>query len=197
LSLRTIGDWCVIDVLEEGEVRQLASAHVDPAKAGLLEELARRYPPRADSPHATARVIRTGQTLLVSELSDSELHSLCVDEEHLRLVRRLGARSAMAVPLVARGHTLGAVAFGSAERLFRNDDVELAQELARRAAIAIDNARLYRASEEGVRIRDEFLSIAAHELFTPLTSLALVVQGLDRLTSSPEALLRATRIVDR
>ncbi|WP_437593539.1 AAA family ATPase [Sorangium sp. So ce1000] len=180
--VQTLADWCSIDIVEDGELRRLAGAHGDPEKAPVLKELQLRYPPRWGSPHPSITVLRTGEPLLMPELPDEILRTMCVDDEHLRLLRELGTRTRLSVPLAVRGQRLGALTLssGTPGRRYGRADLELAQEVAHRAAIAIDNARLYRASQEAVRARSEFLSVATHELNTPLTSLTLSVQSLRR-----------------
>jgi predicted ATPase/signal transduction histidine kinase/tRNA A-37 threonylcarbamoyl transferase component Bud32 len=181
LCVRSLADWCVIDVLlDSQEIQRVAGAHAEPAKEPLIRKLQQRYPPRWDSPHPSARVLRSGEPLLLPEVSGNELRSFCEDDEHLQLIRELGIRTALAVPLAARGQTLGVISLSSASpgRSYGRAELELAQELARRAATAVDNARLYCKAQEAVRLRDEFLSIASHELYTPMTSLMLSLQGL-------------------
>jgi predicted ATPase/signal transduction histidine kinase/tRNA A-37 threonylcarbamoyl transferase component Bud32 len=182
LCVRSLADHCMIDIVEGSEIRRIAGTHADPAKEPMIAELQRRYPPRWDSPHPSSAVLRSGAALLLPEVTDEVLRPLCEDDQHFRLVRELGTCTALSVPLVARGQTLGVLTLGSAApgRRFGHADVELAQEVARRAAIAIDNARLYGTSEKAVRLRDEFLSTASHELRTPITSLKLVIQSLVR-----------------
>jgi signal transduction histidine kinase len=114
------------------------------------------------------------------ELSDEAVRGFCADDEHFRIIRELGTRSGMVVPLVARGQVLGALTVGSADRRYGPADLELAKEEAQRAAIAIDNSRLYRDSQRAVRVREEFLMVAAHELRTPFTSLQLQIQSLQQ-----------------
>ncbi|MDI3289730.1 AAA family ATPase [Polyangium sp. 15x6] len=186
LCVQSISDWCVIDIVEGGEIRRIAGAHKDPAKAPLVEELQRRYPPRWNSPHAASRVLRTGQPVLIPELSEEVIGKLVVDDEHLRLSHELGAQSSMIVPLVAHGQTLGVLSVVSSapERRYGRADLVLVEEVARRAAVAIDNARLYRKTQEAVRVRDEFLTVASHELNTPVTSLRLTLQSIDRAIRS-------------
>jgi signal transduction histidine kinase len=182
LCVEWLADWCVIDLAEGNQLRRIAGTHADPAKQKILEELRRRYPPRgADAPHASARVMQSGEPLLETVLSPERLRALCDDDEHARLVSALGARSAVVVPLVARGQALGALTLGSGTAgRYRPSDLEVARDLARRAATAIDNAQLYREAQNAIRLRDEFLSIASHELRTPLQSLQLAVQTLAR-----------------
>jgi signal transduction histidine kinase len=186
LCVRSISDWCVIDIVEGEEIRRISGAHADPAKEPLLEEFQRRYPARWDSPHPATTVLRTGEPLLFPELSDEVIRKLVVDDEHLRLSRELGARSSMIVPLVAHGQTLGVLSVVSSApgRRYGRADLELVEEVARRAAIAIDNARLYRKTQEALRVRDEFLTVASHELNTPMTSLSLSLESIARALQS-------------
>ncbi|XXX82645.1 ATP-binding sensor histidine kinase [Sorangium sp. So ce134] len=186
LSVRSFCDWCVIDLVDGGEARRTSWAHRDRAKEPLFEELRRRYPPRRDSPHPAARVLRDGSPVLVPELSDEVLRRYCEDDGHMSLIRELGTRSSITVPLVARAQTIGMLSVVSSvpERRFGDADLELTQELARRTAIAIDNARLYGAAQQAIRVRDEFLTVATHELNTPMTSLTLTLEAMDRALQS-------------
>ncbi|MFT3769648.1 MAG: GAF domain-containing protein [Minicystis sp.] len=166
LCVRALADHCLIDIVEGREIRRLAVAHADPAKEPLLRELQRRHPPRWDSTHPASAVLRTGTPLLFPEVSDEVLRASCDDDEHFRILREIGTRTGLSVPLVARGQMLGALTLssGTPGRGFGRADLDLAEEVARRAAIAIDNARLYRASREAARARGEFLTVASHEL---------------------------------
>ncbi|WP_438044555.1 sensor histidine kinase [Sorangium sp. So ce128] len=186
LSVRSLCDWCMIDLVADGEIRRISWAHRDPAKESLFEELERRYPPRPDSPRPAARVLRSGEPLLVPEVSEAVLREYCEDDEHVRLLRELGTYSSITVPLVARGQPIGALGIVSSvpERRYGDADLELIQEVARRAAIAIDNARLYHTAQEAIRARDEFLTLATHELNTPMTSLTLTLEAMHRARQS-------------
>ncbi|APR82363.1 Signal transduction histidine kinase CheA [Minicystis rosea] len=204
LCVRSLADYCIIDIVEGREIRRLPAAYADPEKGPALKELERRYPPRWDSRHPAATVLRSGEPLLLPVLSDEVLRATSEDESHYRLLRDLGTRTAIVVPLVARGQTLGVITLvsGAADRRFARADLELAEEVARRAGIALDNARLYRASQEAVRARSEFLTVASHELNTPLTSLRLAVQSLCRLaplgrTIDPQAMSKMLELVAR
>jgi len=201
LSVRERADWCMIDLIEDGQVRWVAGAHRDPTKERLLEELWRDYPPGPGSKAPPAVVLQTGQPLLMSEIDDAALARTCTTKEHRGLVKQVGARTGVFVPLLIRGETIGAIAFGADRRGLRYDraDLDVVVEVARRAAMAVDNARLLRKTEEAVRLRDEFLSVASHELRTPITSLQLMVQGLTRgvVKQSSESGLRALGVVER
>jgi PAS domain S-box-containing protein len=146
LAVPRLADWCGISIREDdGTVNQLAVAHVDPDKVELAKSLAERYPPDPDSPYGVPAVLRTGKSQLIREIPESMLEAAAQDEEHLGLLRDLNLRSGMVVPLVARGKAVGAISFVSAEsgRLYDESDLELAEDLARRAAMAVDNAKLF------------------------------------------------------
>ncbi|XXX82643.1 ATP-binding sensor histidine kinase [Sorangium sp. So ce134] len=189
LSVRTLCSWCVIDIVEGGEIRRAFWAHRDPTLESLIQELERRYPPGRDSPHPATRVLRSREPLLLPEISEAILREHCEDDGHVMLLRELGTYSLITVPLVARGQPIGALSVVSSvpERRYGDADLELVQEVARRAAIAIDNAWLYRAAQEAIRVRDEFLTVATHELNTPMTSLTLSLEGLHRSVQSGRA----------
>jgi PAS domain S-box-containing protein len=147
LVVPELADWCLVDVLEEdGSVKQLTAAHADPEKKALLRQLLSHRRFGEDAPGTVARVLRTGRSILLSEVSDALLAERATGEEHLEVLLRLGICSLMSVPLLARGRTLGAVTLVSSdpERLYGEEDLSLAEGLAYRCALAVDNARLYR-----------------------------------------------------
>jgi PAS domain S-box-containing protein len=140
-------DWCVVDLLRpDGTIDRLAVANADPAQEHLGRELQRRFPPRIDDPGGVPAVIRTGLPRLYAEVADEGLRASSRHPEHLRILRRLGLSSALIVPLRVRGRTLGALSFylARAGQHYDGEDLALAVDLARRAALAIDNARLHR-----------------------------------------------------
>jgi PAS domain S-box-containing protein len=160
LAVPHLADWCVIDVLEEdGSLDRLAMTHQNPDKVALAQELEERYPPDPDAPRGVAQVLRTGRSELVREIPESLLEKAARDAEHREILRGLGLKSYMIVPLVARGRTLGAISLVSAEsgQRYGEAELELANELARRAALAVDNARLYRGRTQVARTLQEGL----------------------------------------
>jgi PAS domain S-box-containing protein len=145
-----LADWCGIDMIDEsGDVNQVAVAHVDPAKVELAHSMRQRYPPDMTATTGLPAIIRGGPAELYPEIPDELLVEVAQDEEHLRIVREVGLRSAMAVPMRIGAETLGVITFASAEsgRIFDEDDLLFAQDLALRAATAVQNAQLYEAQE--------------------------------------------------
>ena len=145
-------DWCMVHITEEGQtIQPVAVAHADPQKLAQANDLLRREPPDPDAPPGAIHVLRTGRPEFYREVSDELLAAIARDAEQIELVRSLGVRSAMIVPLVTRGHTLGTITLVvSAEsgRRYTDADLALAEELARRAALAVDNARLYAEAQQ-------------------------------------------------
>ena len=191
--------WCFIDLVEGGAIRRVASSHVDPALEPVVIELLRRYPVRWDSPQPAARVIKTGQSLVVPDVTLPDLERLSVDDEHRRLIGAIGTASGLVVPINARGRTLGAITLGRGpdEPRFAAADVALGEELAARVAIAIENARLYQEAQEAIRLRDEFLTVASHELNAPVATFMLNLEGLshlqDELPTDPQIMVNRAR----
>ncbi|HEY0632623.1 MAG TPA: SpoIIE family protein phosphatase [Thermoleophilaceae bacterium] len=142
-----IVDWCAIHVVDEaGENKLVAVAHADPEKEALAWDLDARYPAQPDSPTGVPAVLRTGSTEVTTGVTEEMLVAAAVDDEHLEILRGLGLTGAIVAPLRARGRILGAVTFVAAAesgRTFTREDVDLVEELARRAGLSVDNARLY------------------------------------------------------
>jgi len=147
-----LADWCVVHITEEGQpIQPVAVAHADPQKLALANDLLRRDPPDPDAPPGAVHVLRTGRPEFYPKASEESLTAIARDAEQIELVRSLGVKSAMIVPLVTRGHTLGTITLVvSAEsgRQYAEVDLALAEELARRAALAVDNARLYAEAQQ-------------------------------------------------
>ncbi len=192
LAVPEIADWCAIDLLErDGTIVPLALTHADSAKVTFANELMERYPPDPSSRTGVPHVIHTGRSELVPELTDEMLESVAVDELHLDLIRELGLRSWMCVPLAVRNDVVGTISFAAAEsgRRFEEADLRIAEELARRAATAIDNARLYRQAEERAQaagvlaaIGDGVVLVDAERVVRLWNNAATAITGIPRDT---------------
>jgi PAS domain S-box-containing protein len=178
-----LGDWCAIELLEGEELRLLSVEHVDPAKVSLAWNLRAKYPPDPKVARGAYQVARTGRAELYTEIPDELLAAGAQDAEHLRIIRDVGMKSAMVVPLSPRdGTVVGVMTVISttAARRYDRGDLALLEVVGRRAALAIENARLYREARGAIHVRDEFLATAGHELKTPLAALQLQLQSLAR-----------------
>jgi PAS domain S-box-containing protein len=209
LAVPALSDWCTVDILEEaGTVERLAVAHQDPQKVELAHKLQQRYPPDPGAPYGVHQVLRTGEPQIMSEVDSELIERAARDEEHHEMLRQLGLSSYMVVPLIARGRTLGAITLVSAEsgRRYGEQDLKLAEDLARRAALAVDNSRLFgeaqreiaerekveealRDSEERLRLAIESTELGTleYEPVTGKTRLDARAQDLLGLTSEGEA----------
>jgi PAS domain S-box-containing protein len=156
LAVPTLADWCAIDVMEEdGTVERLAVEHSDPEKVALAYELQERYPSNTETTRGIGKVLKTGEPDMMAEIPEELLDQAAMDVEHRAIMRELGLRSYMVVPMVARGRRHGAITLVSAEsgRRYEESDLRLAEELARRAALAVDNAKLYEEAQREISER--------------------------------------------
>ncbi|NTX67127.1 PAS domain S-box protein [Myxococcus sp. CA051A] len=212
LVVPTLADFCVVALLDEGgRVLRRQSLAASPEKSGLLEAMFDLYP---QTPfrrgHLLAEVFKSGKALLLEEVPLALLEASSEEPQHLDMLRRLAPQSCIVVPLSARGHTLGVVALGTSEsgRRYGARDLALVEEVARRAALAIDNASLHAESEEATLLRDEVLRIVAHDLRSPLNVIALSAGTLMKrspeerladsrpLNSIQKAVIRATTLIE-
>ncbi|MCE9579608.1 MAG: PAS domain-containing sensor histidine kinase [Deltaproteobacteria bacterium] len=182
---RDLADWCSIDVVEDGQVVRLRVIHADPSRAEACRGLERREVHRRRN--LVTHVLETRQPLLVSDVTPEYLASLAEDPAHLELLRGMGPTSFIVVPLVARGQVLGTLAYGSSRpsRRFSARDLPLADRLASRIAMAVDNARLHQAMVRAVHARDEVLAIVAHDLRSPLHTITLLADAMRLVPGSP------------
>ncbi len=193
-AVPVLGDLCALDLLEaDGSVRRVAAHHVDPE----LDALLRRLEERGPCVRGTASVIEAGEPELVPEIAPSRLDEIEGDAAYRAALRQLAPRSYLAVPLKVQGRTLGALALvvTSGARRYGEADVALAQDLARRAALALENAKLLEATQAAVRSRDDFLAMASHDLKNPLGVVTMNASILERVVTADPA-CRTLRLVD-
>ncbi len=184
LAVPHLADWCTVDLQErDGHLRRVGAAHASADKVPYLFALDHQTPPLdPEAPEGQGYVMRTGRPELRERVTDEDLRRMARNEEHLRLLREVGLASWLIVPLNRREQTVGTLLFArtDAGRPFSPEDVALIEEVSRRASLAVDNALLYREAQEAIRMRDEFLTVASHELKTPLTVFRLQLELLDR-----------------
>lgn len=175
LAVPDVADWCVVDLVQEDDsIGRVAIAHRDPSRRQLADELQRHYPPKAQAAIGPGHVLRTGRTDYYPHVPESFVEEAAAEPERLRLLRGLGLNSYICVPLTAHERLLGTITlFTEVGRTLTSADVTTAEDLSRRAAMAIDNARLYEQARRALRSRDEMLAVVSHDLRTPLSAIMM------------------------
>jgi PAS domain S-box-containing protein len=219
LMVPSLADWCMIHLMEaDGQLSRVAASHVDPAKEALVQQL--RHPPDPNASSDVWQVLRTRQPLLVPDVGPTGMESYARDPEQREVIHTLGPRSSLLVPLVAHGRALGTLTMVAAEsgRRYGKHDLARAEEIARRASLAIDSARLYQAVRQELaerqrleqalqqrvaelaqadRQKDEFLAMLAHELRNPLAPIRNAVELFKQWGPSEPRMIRACEIIER
>ena len=205
VTLRELADFCVIELIDDHDALQrLDVSTSDPSKASTAAAL-RDFALDRSRPHLTAAILQSNRPQLMADVSEDALRALAQSEEHLRLLQTMAPRSIMGVPLIARGRLLGALVVGACapRRRYREADLHLLDEIGRRAALALENARLYGAARRAIRMRDEVLGVVAHDLRNPLQIIRMETAllrcakaGQDGASASGEAIERATDRMD-
>lgn len=202
IAVPALADWCTFDVfIPDIGLSTLAFKHSDPELEPVARELHEMFLKKSDSKVGAGNVFRTGIPEIHPVITEESFQSLAVNEHQISLGKALGDRSVFIVPMSARGNTIGTITFAASKLNFYSaKDVDFALELGRRIALAYENSRLYALSQQAIEIRNDFLSIASHELNTPITSLKLQLQmtkkALDMAENGEFPLDRFRRSVD-
>lgn len=183
LAVPEIADCCSVDILnEKGGLEQVAIVHKNPKKLKWAKILREKYPHDMNAPYGLPKVIRTGKAEFYPSIPDTLLLKVARDKQHHKLLRNIGCTSSIIVPLFRKGKCVGGITFSIHDSTWQytESDVKMAQELAARASLALDNAWLYKGSQDAITLRDNFISVASHELKTPVTSVKIFTQILQQ-----------------
>ncbi len=193
LVVPRLGDYCLVDLVEEGGLRRAAASHCEAAREAALTAV-RAPSPILHKEVGVYHVARTGTQELVRQVDDAWLRAATRDEAHFQIVRAMAPRSLVMVPLVGKGVVLGVLTLASVDgaRLYDESDLAVARAIADRAALAIENARLYEQAVQARRLRDEVLGIVSHDLSNPLNTIVLSARTMQRVSDAPEL-----RAIDR
>lgn len=195
-----LSDACAIFLPDgQGKIDCVAAAHTDPAKRALISQLCTRHRVVENTSCSIATALHTGKTTHFGVVNDDTLRAMAPDAQCLELLRRVGLHASLAIPLCARGQVLGVLwlAVGNSERSFDTKDLVLAGEIARRVALAVDNARLYQEARAMNEAKDQFLAVLSHELRNPISTILTGIESLRRRIPNDESLHRSLDVVER
>jgi PAS domain S-box-containing protein len=200
LAVPFLADYCFFDAINaSGQIERVAWCAADPVMQGWFDEVQQFIPPQDFDRHPVAHVLRSGDTHFVPKVTPEWIESVAISPTHLQFMQRCQLRSLLTVPLKVN-HPLGALTFcftPYSNRHYTQADLTLAEELARRAALALDNAKLYHQAQEANRIKDEFLAVLSHELRSPLNPILGWTRLLQNGKLNPVRQAEALAIIER
>lgn len=199
VAMREFADFCLIEFADDqGEIRRLEVTSSDPAKAEIAEAL-KRLPLDRSRPHLSHAILQSKRSQVIADVSAQMIRAIAQNDEHQRLLEALAPTSIMGVPLNVHGRLLGALLVASCRpgRRYANADLRLLEEVGRRAALALENARLYRAAERAIQARDDVLGVVAHDIRNPLNTILMQVTLIRRSEAQPERIERAATRINR
>jgi PAS domain S-box-containing protein len=195
-----LADDCIIFLENDtGKLELVSSAHSDPARVEVAREFFRHYPVHERSDQPLQMVHRTGESVLIQDAITPIDSAVALSREQYESSIGTRVQAGLAVPLRSRGHILGVMVWATVEsgRHYEREDLNLAEEIGNRAGIAVDNARLFKASQDAVAARDRFLAMLGHELRNPLNSISIVARMLERESLSDERLAKLRTLIGR
>jgi PAS domain S-box-containing protein len=201
LAVPFLADFCFFDILNSNhQIERVGWHHGDPAKQNWFEQLQRYIPPQERENHLVIEVLVTGKAKLVPLVTEEWMQTVVTSADHLQFMQDCQVRSLISVPLIAHGRTLGALTLcltAGSDRHYTQTDLTLAEELGHRAALALDNARLYQQAQEANRMKDEFLAVLSHELRSPLNPILGWVQIMRRGNLNAAKTAKAWETIER
>jgi PAS domain S-box-containing protein len=183
LIVPSLADYCRIAIVNGSkDIQEIAVSHKDPTKAELASSLYDSYKNRPENTHGVHKILASGKAEMISRIDKQVFDSVKENKKLIQLMKDLGLTSYMGVPLIARKKVIGALTFSSVSptRIYKKEDLLFVKEVGRRIALALENARLYKEAKEAITLRDDFISVASHELKTPITSVKMFTQILQQ-----------------
>jgi signal transduction histidine kinase len=178
-----LADYCRIAIIDKDfHIKEIMVNHKDPTKVSLAEALYDSYKDLPNATHGIPSLLKKGKSELITKIDDSKLKKFSSNKKVIAIVKQLGLKSYIGVPLTARGNVIGAMTLSSVQpnRFYTKSDVAYIEEIARRVALTLDNIRLFKEAQDAIALRDDFISVASHELKTPVTSVKIYTQVLKK-----------------
>ena len=182
-------DGIYVDMLDGNEVKRVMIHHWEPERKKIMEEITEAFPPKINSEQPSMRTLRSGHVHFERRVAEDYLKAVCFNDSHIEKIRKLGINSSIAVPLTIRNKTFGTISFLNTTPGRFLDDLDLSTsiDIGKHASLALDNSLLYKESQAAIKLREEFISMASHELKTPLTSMNLQMAVLNSILKNLEA----------